>query len=396
METQSENRTQAEDACCNNCGGRLSDSAYSAFDSVRGLSIHVCESCGLAQSLPRMEVGPKWKASTASGAGWGNIRYGKSFRTKFAINLLEKHTSLAALESVLDIGSNRGHFLETLRTRNRKANLLGIEPDKTILGSDQRDEKLTILNDRIQNVDLPGHAYDLIYCSHTLEHLADPASALRKAHDALTEQGLLYLEVPNINIISNPSLIEEFFIDKHLYHYSPNTLHYLVSKSNFVPLELGFDDENIWVIARKVLNDGAVDANQDEPTEIKSLIARYASIIKKNRNEMKLVARNIENLSKGTEIFIWGAGRILDSLVTFGDFDVRLIGELIDKNLLNYIPEVHGKKLSPPSVLVGNDDITLIVASRAYFNEIRSEATSLNPRIKEIRSIFDFFSTSEV
>ena len=376
---------------CNNCGEDLSNAVYSAPDTVRGLSVHVCESCGLVQSLPRIETGPKWKASTSSGASWGNIRYGKSFRTNFAINLLERHVSLESFKFVLDIGSNRCSFLHSLRKRNARANLYGIEPDESVIGSCERNENLEILNDRIQNIALPENSYDLIYCSHTLEHLADPRSALEKIHHSLMPDGLLYLEVPNINIINNPNIIEEFFIDKHLYHYSPNTLRYLVSHSGFSPLEFGFDEENIWVLASKVLDDNALEIKPNEQIRMNSLLSNYASNIKANRNEIKLVARKIEDLAKSKEIFIWGGGRILDSLVSYGGFDVSLLQGIIDKNLINYISEIHGKELSPPSVLAGKDKIALIIASRAYYDEISSEATDINPRIDFIKSVFDFF-----
>ena len=50
--------------------------------SGRGLKIHLCRHCGLVQSLPRIDRAPRRSAAVSSGADWGNVRYGKGFRTK--------------------------------------------------------------------------------------------------------------------------------------------------------------------------------------------------------------------------------------------------------------------------------------------------------------------------
>ena len=82
---------------------------------------------------------------------------------------------------------------------------------------------VSIIVDRIENLSFSESSFDLAFSSHTLEHLKNPLKHLIKIHNWLREDGVLFLEVPNTEIIGK-DYFEEFFIDKHLYHYTPKTL----------------------------------------------------------------------------------------------------------------------------------------------------------------------------
>src|SRR3954447_7958383 len=96
------------DLLCELC--RHSDliQAYEPHGSTRGLKVYLCKHCGLVQSLPRIDRAPRGPMTVSSGADWGNIRYGKGFRTQAALVALRKHVDLSTELSVLDVGSNRG------------------------------------------------------------------------------------------------------------------------------------------------------------------------------------------------------------------------------------------------------------------------------------------------
>ena len=49
----------------------------------------------------------------------------------------------------------------------------------------------------IQAIDRPDGAYDLVACSHVLEHVADDREALGELLRITTGEGLLYLVVPD-------------------------------------------------------------------------------------------------------------------------------------------------------------------------------------------------------
>jgi SAM-dependent methyltransferase len=66
-----------------------------------------------------------------------------------------------------------------------------------------------------------GLRYDLILCSHVLEHLAEPAALLRQLSALLTDGGLLYVEVPDeiwrgIPITYDPVTHVNFFNEQNI------------------------------------------------------------------------------------------------------------------------------------------------------------------------------------
>ena len=88
--------------------------------------------------------------------------------------------------------------------------------------------------------------------------------------------GLLVLDAPNIALIGGDDILEEWFIDKHLYHFSETTLSRMIEAAGFTILEQPDpkDRINLLFVAQK---DGkpATDIAADplEVTRADNLIA---------------------------------------------------------------------------------------------------------------------------
>jgi len=63
------------------------------------------------------------------------------------------------------------------------------------------------LGETLDDVD-PSQRFDLIVCSHVLEHVADPVGTIKKLRCFLAERGVLYVEVP-MEIWRRPPIHEE-------------------------------------------------------------------------------------------------------------------------------------------------------------------------------------------
>src|SRR3954465_1571194 len=85
------------DALCDLCGATSLAQVYKPERSTRGLQIYLCRHCGLVQSLPRIDrMASRNQATVSQGADWGNVRYGKGFRTQIALDALARHADLEA------------------------------------------------------------------------------------------------------------------------------------------------------------------------------------------------------------------------------------------------------------------------------------------------------------
>src|SRR5688572_17402687 len=95
---------------CDLCRSPALEPVYQPPGSGAGLTVHLCDHCGLVQSLPRIGHAPHPAAGVSSSADWSDVRYGKGFRTEACLAILRTRADIGQPLSVLDVGSNRGSF----------------------------------------------------------------------------------------------------------------------------------------------------------------------------------------------------------------------------------------------------------------------------------------------
>jgi SAM-dependent methyltransferase len=373
---------------CNLCGQDALSFAYQPDRSPRKLNVYTCRHCGLVQSLPRIDrTTGRQDATVSGGADWGNVRYGKGFRTQAAMDALAPHAKLDQPLALLDVGSNRGRFAKAFLEAAPKAHVTAVEPDERYADSCADLPRTRLVRARIEQTDFAETSFDIVHSCHTIEHLASPLQSLTAHARALKQGGLLVLDAPNIALIGGDDILEEWFIDKHLYHFSQTTLARMIEAAGFTILA-GPDPSdltNLLFVARKTKM-AAVAAIAADPVEVAvaaALIQRYRKTRATNSAALKEAARELDNL-KPQRIALWGAGRLFDSLVLAGGFDPNKLSLLIDAHLIQYMPERHGMKLSEPEALRATPVDTIVVMSRAFSGEIVREAGRLAPNARII------------
>jgi 2-polyprenyl-3-methyl-5-hydroxy-6-metoxy-1,4-benzoquinol methylase len=119
---------------------------------------------------------------------------------------------------LLDIGAGGGEFVYLAGRSGFAAE--GIEPN---LGYSEFARAEYSSQIRTMPLDDLEHASaDVVTLFHVLEHLADPLAAFRKLHDVLSDDGLLFIEVPNI--LQADASPHNVFFKAHLFYYSRHTL----------------------------------------------------------------------------------------------------------------------------------------------------------------------------
>ena len=363
---------------CELCGREALAFAYAPERSNRGISVHICGACGLVQSLPRADRAPRAAPAASSGADWGNVRYGKGFRTKIALDALLRHID-SDHASLLDVGSNRGSFVNAVRESLPEAAITAIEPDERVAQCVAGRAELMV--SRIEDAALETGRFDVVHSCHTIEHLAHPLDTLRDHHRVLNDGGLLILDAPNIALIGADDVVEEWFIDKHLSHFSERTLTRMVEAAGFAILQRPdrCDRENLFLIARKAVREETpIAADPPEVDHAYELISSYGAVRSHNMDALAAVAAELTALApKG--VAIWGAGRIFDSLVVHGGFDPKQLSLLIDKHLSAHVAERHGCRLDGPDALSRANPGVIVVMSRGFAREIAAEAKAKAP-----------------
>ena len=371
---------------CELCRSDALQASYTPERSLRGITVYVCAHCGLVQSLPRADRAPRSAPAVSSGADWGNVRYGKGFRTKIAVDAVLRHCGARDCFSLLDVGSNRGRFVRALLDEAPAANIVAVEPDERVAGSCADVGRVELHVGRIEDTALETGRFDIIHSCHTIEHLAHPGDVLADHWRCLRDGGLLVLDAPNIALIGADDIVEEWFIDKHLTHFSKRTLTRMVEAAGFSIIEgpNPADRENLFLVATK-----SVRGNEDvaaEPAEAESahaLLSAYVTTRTANLAALEDVAAELRSLApKG--LAIWGAGRIFDSLVVHGGFDTKALRLLIDSHLKAHVGERHGCALAGPEALAEARPGVIAVMSRGFADEIAAEAHRLAPHAEII------------
>jgi SAM-dependent methyltransferase len=366
---------------CELCRRDALRAIYAPERSTRGITIHLCDHCGVLQSLPRADRAERAPAAVSSGADWGNVRYGKGFRTAVALEVLARHADLNADVALLDVGSNRASFVRKFLEAAPRANVVAVEPDERVAQSSRGLSRTDLINARIEDVPLETGRFDIVHSCHTIEHLAHPARVLADHWRVLKDEGLLIIDAPNTAILGASDVVEEWFIDKHLYHFSARTLERMIEEAGFEVIEGPDpgDRSNLLFVARKTSYAlHRLAADHDEVLQAEGLVAKYVSTRARNLTALTTVAAEITELAP-RGVAVWGAGRLFDSLVVHGRFNARDLTLLIDTHLKSLVGERHGCALADPEALSESDTSVVVVMSRDFAGEIAAQARALAP-----------------
>ncbi|MBV9541205.1 MAG: class I SAM-dependent methyltransferase, partial [Alphaproteobacteria bacterium] len=238
---------------CELCNRAALEPVYKPEKSTRGLTVYLCGACGLLQSMPRIDRAERAPAAVSGGADWGNVRYGKGFRTQIALDAVKAHVDTSRDFTLLDVGSNRGSFARAFLAAAPNAHLVAVEPDERVAASCAGMPRTQLIQARIEAVALETRRFDVVHSCHTIEHLAHPMHTLADHHRTLKDGGILVLDAPNTALLGSDDIIEEWFIDKHLYHFSARTLTRMIEAAGFTILQTPDpkDRSNLFFVAKK-------------------------------------------------------------------------------------------------------------------------------------------------
>ena len=141
---------------------------------------------------------------------------------------------------ILDIGCSSGTLLKNLYKLSSHCELYGIEMNdnyrKFIVDSGIANQN-NITNDNItMYCSGQKNKFDLITIVHVLEHLKNPKDVLMSIYRLLKDDGILYVEVPNLKTPYN-NLREKYFAIYHLTYFTDFTLRKMLEKVGFKILE---------------------------------------------------------------------------------------------------------------------------------------------------------------
>ena len=174
------------------------------------------------------------------------------------------------IENHLDIGSSAGVFLKKMKEKFQIVNSIGIEP-----GIDYSKIALKnfVIYNSIEEVLETNLKFDLISLCHVLEHIPEPRDFMNKVCSILSEDGSIFIEVPNME-----SRITSFEI-AHPICLNLYSLNYLLEN-------IGFEIKKYW------LHGQPSEPNLNSEKYLAIIAVRKDTIENKKINEFKKISIN--------------------------------------------------------------------------------------------------------
>ena len=257
---------------CLLCGGSNFSCVTRVGANFQGEAVNLCSGCGLVFLSPRMtasELEDFYSSNAFSeeyrgGAEPDSAALAKrEVRISPRIEFLAEHVDLDTTKSALEIGCSCGTFCAALRDRG-VSEVLGVDPSAGYVKFGARHYQLDLRHgtfpDALTADDGP---YDLIAIFHVLEHLPAPAVALARMRDLLSHDGILFIEVPDLErALERKWLHRKYFHRAHLVDFTKETLKACVENAGFEVIAIqhalpdvacgqSTNDKNVMVLARR-------------------------------------------------------------------------------------------------------------------------------------------------
>ena len=237
---------------CDLCGAADHVTVCTHDRRLKKLETVACAQCGLMRTNPmptEQEIVDYYKNLYRLDYGMTSTKPSRRHLNRSHRQAANRLALLAPVLSkparILDFGSGAGVFLHHAKQAGHT--VIGVEPCKEFARFAASEFGVDVINDVWEKTALPGK-FDVITTVEVIEHLRRPVLALRWLADALKEDGVLYVTVPDMS----PNDRETFrrFHFAHLYQFTPQTLIWAAAQAGLEP-DPRFQPKRTQIVFRK-------------------------------------------------------------------------------------------------------------------------------------------------
>lgn len=224
---------------CPVCGSAAHERILNLDRKIKRLPTHLCNACGLffTNPMPTDEELSRYYANVYRAEyQLAFLRPRKTHKNKKQREALRRAERLsnavdiAAPLRTLDFGCGSGEFVRRLAALGHDAH--GFEPGEAYSAhAAENTEAGGVRTGSWRDMPYPAGSFDVITCLHVLEHLNAPVDALARMREWLAPDGVLYLEVPNMQGYQLKGF--ERFHFAHVLGFSRDTLMLAAEKAGF-------------------------------------------------------------------------------------------------------------------------------------------------------------------
>jgi len=196
--------------------------------------------------------------------------------------------------SIFEVGAGIGCTVKSFEAAGYDAS--GIEPNEGFNSYTQGILHAKVANTNLYDLVADDNGMDAVLLIHVIEHFSSPTRALTHMRHLIKDNGLLYIECPNIG--APFATFGRMFHFAHIYNFTPATLIALAKKCGYeVVKQFKADDHpDIEILFRKVEEPAEFKADPLEAGRTNEAIHRYNAVSYNLRP--KYLGRRICKVSK--------------------------------------------------------------------------------------------------
>lgn len=210
--------------------------------------IYKCSSCSVCYTFPfpstelltSIYSGKYWlrgKKANSPGNLTGVVQSFNRARLAAMVRPLAKR--LKPGDRILEVGCGSGQLAIYLRQSGFDVEVTDIS--EGILSEIAKHHNIHGYCGDLNEISFDGALYNSVIFNNVLEHLEDPENNLKIASKILKQDGLIFIEVPNIDSFQFKLFRQKWFplqLPQHLFHFSPDSLQIITQNT---------DLEKIWL-----------------------------------------------------------------------------------------------------------------------------------------------------
>ncbi len=219
--------------------------------------------------------------------------------------------------TILEIGCFDGYIISKLKKIYR--NISGCDPSP---GAEIGKKKGLKIKRNFFSKNLYSNKFDVIIGRHVFEHLIDLDKFLKDISYNLNKDGILILEVPNVNFFLKNGLLTVFSL-QHIQYFNKYSLKKILNLNNFNVKKIYSSQENLIIFCNKK----KINSNIRIKKDLK-LLKNFESKLKKNQKKLNEFIK--KSNTKNNDIVIWGAGGAGYAVFKFYNLDIKKINFYVD------------------------------------------------------------------
>ena len=298
---------------------------------------------------------------------------------------------------IADVGCANGQMLAALAARGY-TRLVGLDPSPGCVAQAGSLPGVEAYVGSLSDIPSAAGQFDVVILSHVLEHVRDLKPALEYLKRVMTEDSVLYVEVPNASRYAEFAWSPfQDFNTEHINHFSLVSLANLLRHCGFLPLASG--EKEILSAPRMpypaIYWFARLDPNVEPKIEREAaLFERLRDYVDVSRRLMRSIdARLSEQLRDQRPAVVWGTGELTAKLLAETWLGRANVVAFVDSNPVNQGRTLRGVPILAPRQLASGDTV-IVVGSILHHDSIVGTIRSLGLRNPVLRLVKDTCPTS--